>query len=53
MHQCFQMKYIDPKLVFGFVALTASLITLTLPETRNKKLPDTIQEAKDLRKSQK
>ncbi|KAJ8303520.1 hypothetical protein KUTeg_019916 [Tegillarca granosa] len=34
--------------IFGFVTIAAGLISLTLPETVNKKLPETIDEALEL-----
>lgn len=35
-------------LVFGMTALAAAAITMTLPESKNIKLPDTIDEAKEI-----
>ena len=32
-----------PVLIFGFTSLLAGILTLFLPETKNAKLPDTIE----------
>lgn len=34
--------------VFGLTALVAAVITMTLPESKNIKLPDTINEAEKI-----
>ena len=39
-----------PNLIFGVLALTASLLTFTLPETSDKPLPNTIEAVRDLYK---
>ncbi|GBO16633.1 Organic cation transporter protein, partial [Araneus ventricosus] len=36
---------IVPQLIFGFLAVTAGLLSLLLPETKNRSIPDTIKEA--------
>jgi len=36
-----------PVLIFGFTSLIAGILTLFLPETKNAKLPDTIEEGKE------
>jgi len=35
-------------LVFGLTALAAAAITMTLPESKNIKLPNTINEAEEI-----
>jgi len=35
-------------LVFGSTALAAAAITMTLPESKNIKLPDTVNEAEQI-----
>lgn len=35
-------------LVFGVTALIAAVITMTLPESKNIKLPDTVNEAEQI-----
>ncbi|XP_063218411.1 organic cation transporter protein-like [Bacillus rossius redtenbacheri] len=40
-----------PLLIFGSLALAAGLLSLLLPETMNKKLPDTIQEGEQFGKA--
>nr|CAD7456245.1 unnamed protein product [Timema tahoe] len=46
-----------PEVIFGLLTLSGGLLGLLLPETLNKKLPDTVQEGenygKDLKKCQK
>ncbi|CAG2063840.1 unnamed protein product, partial [Timema podura] len=46
-----------PEVIFGLLTLSGGLLGLLLPETFNKKLPDTVQEGenygKDLEKRQK
>jgi len=37
-----------PLIVFGIVAVAAGLLCLQLPETLNRQLPDTIEEAENL-----
>lgn len=47
----FQTEYFGvyaTMLVFGMTALAAAAITMTLPESKNIKLPDTIDEAKEI-----
>lgn len=46
----FQSQYFDilPYLTFGLTSLVASILILKLPETLRKKLPDTIEEAKQI-----
>lgn len=46
----FQSQYFDilPYLTFGGMALAAAILILLLPETRNKKLPDTLYEAENI-----
>lgn len=44
----FQAMYIDPVIVFGVFSLIGGLISLYFPETLNKKLPDTLEEANKL-----
>nr|CAD7456248.1 unnamed protein product [Timema tahoe] len=39
-----------PLLIFGVLALTAGLFSLLLPETLDKKLPDTIEEGENFGK---
>lgn len=36
-----------PMLVFGLLTVTAGLLSLTLPETLNKKLPETLADAEN------
>lgn len=38
-----------PAILFGCTAIVGSALALLCPETYEKKLPDTIQEAKDLK----
>ena len=35
-----------PQLVFGAAGIFAAILTLILPETRNRKLPETIEDAR-------
>lgn len=42
-----------PLLLFGAMCVTAGLLGLTLPETLNTKLPDTIKEAENIREQNK
>ena len=47
----FQGKYLFselPVIVFGTMALSAGLLALMLPETLNKNLPDTIEQAENI-----
>ncbi|GIX68703.1 hypothetical protein CEXT_580111 [Caerostris extrusa] len=37
-----------PNVLYAFLALSGSLVTLLLPETRDLDLPDTLQEAADM-----
>ena len=37
-------------LLYGIFSILASVLIIFLPETQNKPLPNTIQEAEDLRK---
>lgn len=39
-----------PLLVFGVLALTGGVLSLMLPETLNKKLPETIEEGENFGK---
>ncbi|GBN90448.1 hypothetical protein AVEN_19185-1 [Araneus ventricosus] len=34
-----------PQFIFGFLAVTAGFLSLLLPETKNRSIPDTIREA--------
>ena len=36
-----------PSLVFGILSVVAGIFALSLPETRNKKLPETVKDAKN------
>lgn len=38
-----------PSLIFGLVALATSLVTLFLPETKNIRLPETIEDVEQTR----
>lgn len=38
-----------PSLIFFFIAFAASLLTLLLPETKNIRLPETIEEVEQTR----
>lgn len=40
--------YVDPVIVFGASSLVGGLLSLYFPETLNKKLPDTMEEANKL-----
>lgn len=42
-----------PLIVFGVASLVSGLLVLQLPETRNTRLPDTVEEAIDIGKSRK
>ena len=47
----FQGQYtykVLPLVVFGCLSMVAGIATLLLPETLNKRLPDTIQQAENL-----
>lgn len=47
----FQAEYFGgyvTMLVFGVTSLMAAAITMTLPETKNIKLPDTVDEAENI-----
>ena len=37
-----------PVVIFGLSALLAGIISLKLPETKGRKLPDTVEEAQQL-----
>jgi len=48
---CFQTEYFGvyaTMLALGMTAIVAAAITMTLPESKNIKLPDTIDEAKGI-----
>ena len=42
-----QFGVIMPQLVFGAAGISGGLVTLVLPDTRNRKLPDTIEDAEN------
>ena len=42
-----------PLLLFGGLGVSSGFLALTLPETLNTKLPDTVREAEDIGKKQK
>lgn len=41
-----------PTVIFGSVALLASLLTLLLPETVNRRLPDTVEDIEHPKKQE-
>lgn len=45
----FQARFYEylPTVLFGVMAAISGFLVLTLPETLNTKLPDTLQEAQD------
>ncbi|XP_012940625.1 organic cation transporter protein-like [Aplysia californica] len=43
-----QFGQVLPQLVFGAAGIVGALLTLILPETRNRKLPETIADAKNV-----
>ena len=44
------MSTVLPFLIFGGFTVLAGVLTLNLPETLGTKLPDTLEEAEDLRR---
>lgn len=46
-----QFGQVLPQLVFGAAGIVGALLTLMLPETRNRKMPETIADAKNFTKT--
>ncbi|KAK7071582.1 hypothetical protein SK128_010404 [Halocaridina rubra] len=45
-----ELHYAFPSTLFGILCVAAGLLTLLLPETNNKKLPETVEEVEDMNK---
>ena len=47
-YQCFQENRALSMMLFGIVSAVAALVTLLLPETRNRPLPQTLDDIKQM-----